>query len=129
MTQVEWQAERVRLAGEIEQVDVEWAAFRARGDWDGAQIAQKKFYALRTALATHDLSASNIMGADESVRDLTFAEWQSETARIASELTAVDVEWKILRDKGQWDIAHVAQERYHRLRKEQSTHALKMPKQ
>jgi len=129
MTQNEWQAERARLTAELEQADVDWTGFRARGDWDGARAAQTRFYGLRDALAAHDLRDPEKLTNEQDGRDLTLAEWQADFDRMAHELEVVDAEWKILRDKGQWEIARDAQARYHLLRKQQAAHARRKPAQ
>lgn len=128
MTQSEWQTEHARLSAALEQADMEWTGFRARGDWDGARAAQTEFYGLRDALAAHDRRVPAKMENDRDIRDLTQAEWQTESDRISREISDVDTEWKILRDKGQWEIARDAQARYHLLRKQQLAHTRRMPK-
>ncbi|MCD6076021.1 MAG: hypothetical protein K0Q70_2904 [Rhodospirillales bacterium] len=127
MKQSEWQAERMRLSAELEQADVDWTGLRARGEWDGARTAQARFYRLRDALAAHDRREPDKLTNEQDGRDLTLAEWQAEVDRLSSELEIVDAEWKILRDKGQWEIARDAQARYHLLRKQQVAHAQRMP--
>ena len=124
MTQTEWQAERERLSSELAQTEVQWAAFRLRGDWDSARTAQTKFYGLREVLASHDRREPDKTVDDRGVRDLTPAEWQSKSERIAAEIVTVGAEWKILRAKGQWDAAREFQARYHLLRKQLSAHLL-----
>ena len=129
MTQTEWKAERERLSAELEQADADWTGFRARGEWDAARTAQARFYRLRGDLEAHDRREPDKLTNEQDGRDLTMPEWRAESDRIAREIEAVDAEWKILRDKGQWEIARDAQARYHLLRKQQSAHARRMPAQ
>src|SRR5688572_25544431 len=105
MTQGEWQAERTRLAAELEQADIDWTGLRAHGEWDNARTVQARFYQLRDALAEHDRREPDKLTNEQDGRDLTLAEWRAEVDRLSSELEIVDAEWKILRDKGQWEIA------------------------
>ena len=126
-TQAEWQSERTRLAAELEEINTAWTGLRARGDWDGARTAQVRFYELRDRLAELDRREPGKLTNEQDGRDLTPAEWQAEADRLANEIQLVGAEWKILREKGQWEIARDAQARYHLLSKQQSAHARKKP--
>jgi Mg-chelatase subunit ChlD len=127
MTQSEWLIERTRLSAELDQADTDWTGFRARGEWDDARTAQARFYRLRDSLAAHDRREPAKLTNEQDGRDLSLAEWQAESDRMARELAVVDAEWKVLRDKGQWEIAREAQARYHLLRKQQAAHERRMP--
>jgi len=48
-------------------------------------------------------------------------------ARLAHEIGFTEIEWKGLREAGDWTEAGVAQDRYHLLRKQQATHVERKP--
>ena len=129
MTHVDWQAEHERLSVELGKIDVEWAALRARGDWDGARVAQANFYRLKDELRALDTHEPTQLADNHPGWGLTLADWSAESERIAREIASVEIEWKALRDKGEWEIAQGPQARYHVLRTQQAALAAEKPRQ
>ena len=127
MTQTEWQTETVRIAAEIVTVEAVWKGLRERGDWDNARLSQDRFHALRTQQAALVGCEPDKAAGGRDPRDMTQAAWDSEGDWLAHEIGFTEIEWKGLREAGDWTEAGVAQDRYHLLRKQQATHVERKP--
>ena len=128
MTDAEWQAENTRLANEIARIEVVWKHSRDDGDWDSARRLQNGFHELRAAQKTHNARARDAAGNYADDLEVSFEDWQSAGDWISHELSALEIEWKEIRERGDWEAAREAQQKYQITRSRQSAHAKRMPK-
>jgi hypothetical protein len=129
MTYEQWQAEYARISEDIEKTARACKALQDGGDWANVSLTQQKYYGLIEAQNILQARKPDENGVSVDDRPLSYDEWLSQSDWISHDLDALQIEWNIARNAGDWAGAQGPQEKYHLLRERQAAHNAKKPKE